>query len=429
MIRLCALTFMNRVSTLLAGMSAVALFTAPGAWAQESGQDTGSAIPGPIELPNATPAPSPAPSGSIVAIPPAGQRGGQSGGIGPDSLSGFSLDGSTPAPRPAPRPTPAPTSAPPPATAPTRSSPSATPPPIRTNSPVTRPSQSPIGTDRSVGRLTPVPPTSFDRDAFPGENGSPFEQAPEGLTAPASGMDNWPWLLALLAVIGGGAFAWQSRRRKAALAGGPSDEVVTERAASPAPVASPPPSKPATPIPAQPETPKVPTGTITTSALRPDLQVEVEPIRAEFSERGFVLDYRLMIANVGHGAAQRPTLMQDWLFASPTQAADYEAFLSSPVGANDKPLPQSIPPGTTLSVDARAIMTLEQARVVQIEARKLLLPILAIRVRHGGQAPAQKPATHGMWLIGRKGGSDGRMAPIRADRGARVIRDLEFKRQ
>ena len=421
MIRLCALTFMNRVSTLLAGMSAVALFTAPGAWAQESGQDTGSRIPDPIQLPTGTPSPSPAPSGSIVAIPPAGQNGGQSGAIGPDSLSGFSLDGSTPAPRPAQRPTPAPTPAPQPATAPTRSSPSAAPPPVRTNSPVTRPSQPPVGPEGSFGRLTPVPPTSIGREAFPEEPGSPLDlPVPDGLTNPESGMANWPWLLALLAVIGGGIFAWQLRRQRTASAGGPAIDALQA-----APEASPPPSPP------QPETPKpsVPSGIVTTSALKPDLKIEVVPTRAVFSQDGFSLDYQLTIANIGHGAAQRPTIRQDWLFASATQAEDYEAFLARPADSADQPLPQSIPPGSAIRLDAKAHLPLEKAQAVVIDGRQLLLPIIALRIRHGGQAPAQKPAAHGMWLIGRKGGSDGRMAPIRADMGARIIRDVELKRQ
>lgn len=237
-------------------------------------------------------------------------------------------------------------------------------------------------------------------------------------------MANWPWLLALLGLIGAGLFAWQMRRQRAATVGGPEIDARPLSAPAPTPTPSPTPPQPsAPPIPAQ------PAGIVTTSALKPDLKIEVEPVRAVFAEDGFSLDYRLAIINTGHGAAQRPTIRQEWLFASPTQTEDYEAFLARPADSSDQPLPQSIPPGTAIRLDARAVLPLDQARAVVIEGRQLLLPILALRVRHGGQAPAQKPAADGMWLIGRQGGSDGRMAPIRADKGPRIIRDVELKRQ
>lgn len=416
---------MNRVSILLAGMSAVALFATPSARAQEAGQDSGSRIPDPIVIPN-SPTPSPAPSGGIVAIPPAGQRSGQSGSIGPDSLSGFSLDGSTPAPRPAQRPTPAPSPAPPQATAPTRSSPTTNPPPVRTGSPVTRPSDAPIGSGSSFGRLTPVPPSRIVPRGAEDEFDSPLDlPVPDGLTSPESGMANWPWLLALLGLIGGGLFVWQMRRQRLSTAGGPAtDARVSAPATQPAPAPTPTPPQPVAPPP-----PAAPAGIVTTSALRPDLKIEVEPVRAVFAEDGFSLDYRLTIANVGHGAAQRPTIRQEWLFASAKQAEDYDNFLARPVDQMDQPLPQSIPPGSAIRLDARAMLPLSDAQAVVIDGRQLLLPILALRVRHGGQAPAQKPAADGMWLIGRKGADGGRMAPIRADKGPRIIRDVELKRQ
>ncbi|MBW0144317.1 hypothetical protein [Sphingomicrobium clamense] len=417
---------MTRVSTLLAGMSAVALLVAPEARAQDGDQDT--AIPGPIVLPNATPAPtpSPTPSGGIVAIPPSGQRGSGDSAVGPDSLRDFSLGGPTPAPRATPAPTPAPT--PPPSTAPTRPSSTGSPPPARTNSPISRPEPPPPGSAGSSGRLTPVPPTRINPGAVvPEERGAPVDlpPPPEGFTPPESGTAAWPWLLALLALIGAGAFAWHRRRSGLALAGGPA----LERAPAPQPAPRPAP----TPPPPQPETPKAPpaapAGVITSSVLKPDLEIDVEPVRAVFSEEGLALDYRMTIANKGHGEARGLTIRQDFLFASGTQANDFDEFLGRPVDAEDKPLPTTIPPGTAIGLDAKAFLPLNKARAVIFEGRQLLLPILALGVRHGGQASAHKPDAHGMWLIGRTGGSDGRMAPIRADQGPRIIRDLELKRQ
>ena len=415
---------MTRVPTLLAGLSAVALFAAPSAWAQEAAQDEGARIPDPIQLPGTTPAPSPAPSGGIVAIPPSGQQGSGSGSgsIGPGSLSDFSLGG--PTKRPSPAPTPAPTPAP----QPSRALPTPVPPPSGAGARAGQAAPPPRRPDGQVGNVTPVAPPQTPREIRTLDaGGPPFDRsgAPEGLTAPESGVANWPWLIALLGLIGAALFAWQLRRQRVATAGGPA----LERA--PAPTPTPTPAAPRTPAPdSSPRSaPTIPTGTITTSALKPELTLEVEPVRAVFSDEGFSLDYRLTIANVGHGAAQRPTIRHDWLFASATQAEEFDSFLARPVGADDKPLPQSIPPQSAIRLDARAIMPLDKARAIIVEGRQLLLPILALGVRHGHQAPSQKPAAHGMWLIGRAGGSDGRMAPIRADQGPRVIRDVQLKRQ
>ena len=204
---------------------------------------------------------------------------------------------------------------------------------------------------------------------------------------------------------------------------------VAGRTASPAPAPAPtsPRTPPATPS-APPQPAAKPTGTITTR-LAPELAIEVEPLRAVFAEEGFTFDYRLTIANKGQGEARTPTIRQDFLFASPRQEHEFDEFASRLAGADDKALPRSIPAGSSLQLDARAHLPLDKAQVVIVNDRKLFLPILALAVRHGGQAPANKPAATGAWIIGRKGGADGKMAPIRGDQGARIIRDLQLKRQ
>ncbi|WP_265569940.1 hypothetical protein [Sphingomicrobium nitratireducens] len=370
----------------------------------------------------------PAGQGNVVAIPAPGSGTQQQteDAVGPDSLRDFSLGGTparTPRPAPAPAPAPAPSPAPTPARPdPASSAPTPAPAPASsapTPSPVIAP-DTPVSSDGSQVAPAPLEPPVLDDDLLDAPmSGQPGLAGTESdaTMGPESAFVTWWWIAALLAA-GAAGYWWFSRRKREELAfEGPS---IAERVAAPLPEPAPAPA----PAPAQPAT----SGLISTRIL-PELHVEARATRATLTESELLIDYDLMIANRGAGAARAPTIDVALIMAGARQDQAIEAFLGHPDLGKGKPPAPVIEPYSDIALRGTARLALAQAQIAVVEGRQLLLPMLAFAIRHAGQSPAEKPAARGVFLVGRKGGEGGRMAPLRADKGPRIFRDLDVRRQ
>ncbi|MCJ7421553.1 hypothetical protein [Sphingomicrobium astaxanthinifaciens] len=390
----------------------------------------------------------------IVAIPPSGGETGEAareGAVGPESLRDFSLDPAdraparpqasppaspgTPAPPPSVAPSPRPVepapsrpTAPPPGAAPTAAS--AAPPVAASGSEATPSASASTRSQEAARTLVATEPTA------PSVAIAPRAPAPE-LEEEATNLKGW--LLALVPVIVTiGAFLLIARRRKARGGSGQLGPTKVAQEARPPLPASPPahasarpaPARPAPspPAPDRPDPAPAPSGLVTTT-LKPDLQVAVAPLRCAIDEEELWLDYRIDLVNRGTGAAHAVHFDVAMLNAGPEQAQQIAEFAAHPQATGRAAPVPLLAPGQGRSLTGRAALPLASAKVYVIEERPLLMPILVVAPRRAaGQAnPAiiGEPAV--AYMVGRSGGSGGRLAPIRADVRPKLIRDAALK--
>jgi hypothetical protein len=373
--------------------------------------------------------------------------------VGPRELQNFNLGGNTerpaatvPAPataQPAPSPVPAtrqatPTVADRPASA--RPATTVARPSTPVETVVAEPSRpSSTGPSFSLPSLPQAAPTTPVEMA-------PAAPAPATLPpAPAPERSNWPWLLAGLAVAAGLVFLFWKRSQPsqqqvpAMAAPAPMPRAVPEPKPAPAPrpvrapATLPPPSNtinarmpapaaaPSDTINARAPVAAAPTpetsGGIVSRALKPQLAFEFTPLRAELNEAGIaLLSFELVVTNNGSAPARDVLVETTMINAGAKQDEEIANFFRNPVGRGDR-IPV-IAPMAKMTFRTRVPLTPERLNPIEIEGRKLLVPIVAINALYawsGGDA--QRSAS---FLVGRGGADGGKMGTFSLDRGARA---------
>lgn len=368
-------------------------------------------------------APAFAQDSAVTAAPPT-PAGPREDVIGPPQLSGFSLNGTVtrraettpartqpaaPAPRTA---TPAPPQQrrPAQAEAPAAPRPRA---PAEQQAPSTEPSL-------DFGQPTParVPPLAFPSDALGAE---PASSSPIGSFASAESESGGglaallPWLIALLAAVG--AAAWYLRRQRPGLALAGAGGNASAFDLSPAPEQVPAqPRAPAPPVPAPPSA--APAGIVSTR-LRPWLEISFVPDFVEIDGDRAVIHFEVAVFNSGSAPA-RDVLIEAVLFnAGADQDEAIEAFFARPVGKGETA--PVLGPLRRMNFRHSVTMTRDKMRIFEVEGRKLFVPLIGFNALYGWSGG--RGQTSMSYLIGRD--TDGqKMAPFRADLGARTFRGL-----
>lgn len=372
--------------------------------------------------------------------------------VGPRELQNFSLPGTVtrpaetpPAQRTAPaaerRPAPRTTTAP--APAPTRAA--EAPPANQRAATTTRSAPQPAAQARTasaeVARATPTPapapaptpgfssvtmrlppPTDAPADQSQASAGPavfPEQEEAASALAPEQGLPLWPWLLAAMALGGGGAFLfWRNRGRGAAYAGGPQINafVAPEPAARPrAPAPVPRPPAPA-PAPAPPSS----TGGVITTRLRPWVDLEFLPTRCIVEEQEVRFDFDLVLTNSGSAAAKDVLIEAVVINASPEQEQEIAAFFARTDGAGDR-IP-NIPPLKSVALRPQLALPLNQLRVLEAGGRRVFVPLIAFSAQYRwGSGSAGRTAA--VYLLGRETKGE-KLAPFSLDLGARTFRGI-----
>jgi len=242
-------------------------------------------------------------------------------------------------------------------------------------------------------------------------------------TEDSGGLLKWlPWIAALIAAAG--AAIWYFRRERSgaySLAGagagadasafdmGPTSAPPRPAPTQRAPVPSPPPAAP--PVAA-------PVGIVSTR-LRPTLEIQFVPQRAVINDDGATIEFEIGVYNSGSAPA-RELLVEAALFnAGPDQDEAIGAFFARPT-AKGEPIP-ALPPFQSLAFNHAVTMTREQMRLFNVEDRSVFVPVIGFNALFkwsGGDGQ-----TSSSYIVGRDGNGD-RLAPFRADLGARVFRDV-----
>jgi hypothetical protein len=259
-----------------------------------------------------------------------------------------------------------------------------------------------------------------------------------------SGSISWPWIAALLALIGGGAFlAWSRRDRsrrhgdpgRMAFAGHAPDAVEPDFASplrpradpvpsrgGPAPGPRPDPVPPAGTVPAS--APKPPSdGTIVSTKLKPQLNVEFVPDRVVITEKEVMLMFEIVIGNVGSAPA-RDVLVEGHLFTAHVgQDREIATFFQNPAASDDRMT--LIAPLGSVSLKSVARLPLEEVHQFEAGGRKLFVPLIGFNIlyRFGG-TEGQASAS---FLVGRGSEGDEKLAPFRIDQGPKIFRGLSSR--
>ena len=353
--------------------------------------------------------------------------------IGPRELEDFSLNGTVtrPAPttpsrtEPAPRPTP-PATTRAPATSPAPAP--RTPPTARDSSP-----QAPsVSVAPPPGDVLSAPPTPApDLGSPAAEPGFTPDPAPIGDISSDQQSNYLPWLLALLLLAGGaGYFAWRQRSGPSyATASGRADALARpEPAPAPQPLQrTPPQPQPAAPPASgnvvstrlRPATPVAPTGVVSSTRLRPWLEIEFTPGRCVVEDDKATIQFDVAVFNSGSAPA-RDVLVEASMFnAGPEQDEEIGAFFAHPVAEGDR-IP-AIPPLKRIALKSAVTLTGDQLRQFEVGGKRIFVPLVGFNALYrwsGGEGQ-----TSASYLVGRDGQGE-RMAPLRLDLGPRVFRGL-----
>lgn len=241
--------------------------------------------------------------------------------------------------------------------------------------------------------------------------------AASDIDAPAGGLPMLPWLIAALAFAAAAAWYFLRQRPRESYAGAAALSAFDAPAVRP-PAPAPRPAPPLrTPPPAAPK--PAPAGVVSTR-LRPWLELEFTPQRAIVDEQKAAVAFELSVLNSGSVPA-RDVLLEASLFnAGPLQDQQIRGFFDNPVAKGDR-IPM-IPPLQRVAVSTAVFLSRDQVRPIEIEGRKLFVPMIAFNALYGwsggqGQSSAS-------YLVGKVTKAGEKLAPFRVDLGPRVFRNL-----
>ena len=251
---------------------------------------------------------------------------------------------------------------------------------------------------------------------------------------------SWPWVAALLALIGGGAFVAWSRRAKNRRYGDPgrmafaglAPETDVETApvrprAQPAPRPDPVPARVAPkprPDPVPSPAPKAADdGLIKSTAFKPELNFQFVPDRAVVTEREVMLQFDVVLTNSGAAPARDVLVEAKLVPAHAGQDREIAAFFQQPQATGDRMA--GIPPFGKVSLKSAVRLPLDQLHSFEVDGRKLFVPLVAFNILfRGGGSEGQASAS---FLVGRGDDGDEKLAPFRLDLGPRIFRGLSAR--
>lgn len=293
--------------------------------------------------------------------------------------------------------------------------------------------------DIAAGRAPATPSLPLEVTTGTAPQPSPIDPLATPAQDSGGGFLSMPWIAALLALIGGGAFiAWNRRSRRQrygdvgrmAFAGlaeaAPEAESMARAQPRPDPVpargqtgASPRPD----PIPPKPALPPANDGLIVSSRLRPELNVEFHPDRVVVTDEDVLLQFDVVLTNVGSAPA-RDVLVEGRLFTAHVgQDREIAEFFHNPAVNGDRMT--SIAPLGRISLKSVARLPLDEVHRFTAGDREMFVPLVGFNILYrAGSAESQASAS---FLVGRGGEDDQKLAPFRIDQGPRSFRGLSAR--
>jgi hypothetical protein len=291
----------------------------------------------------------------------------------------------------------------------------------------------------STGEITPSVPLDVTTNQAQQPS---YDEAVSPSATPLSPNNNfftWPWLAALAALIGGGAFiGWSRRGRRqrygdagrlafAGLVPDAEAETAPFPPVRPRPDPVPPRAQPR-PDPVPPPAPKPASkpaddGLIVSTALKPVLNVEFQPDRAVVTESEVLLQFDVTLTNSGSAPARDVLVEGRLVCAHAGQDQEIAAFFHEPQATGDRMA--GIPPLGKVALKSAVRLPLDQLHSFEVEGRTLFVPLVAFNILfRSGSGESQASASY---LVGRGSDEDEKLAPFRLDLGPRIFRGLSAR--
>jgi hypothetical protein len=314
---------------------------------------------------------------------------------------------------------------------------------IATSRPATAASRQPLSEQvpSALGEATPSLPLDVKTDSAPLASDAVGSTPASASQAGPSSLLSWPWLAALIALIGGGAFiAWsrRSKHRRYADAGRMAFAgLVADTDVEPAPLPPvrprpdpvPPRAQPSPrPDPLPPAAPKpapkpADDGLIKSTALKPELNFQFVPDRAVVTDQEVMLQFDVVLTNSGAAPARDVLVEAKMVPAHAGQDQEIAAFFQQPQATGDRMA--GIPPLGKISLKSAVRLPIDQLHSFEVEGRKLFVPLVAFNILfRGGGGEGQASAS---FLVGRGTDGDEKLAPFRLDLGPRIFRGLSSR--
>lgn len=267
---------------------------------------------------------------------------------------------------------------------------------------------------------------------------APALPAPSLPAEPSSGFSPLPWIAALLALAAGAVvfFGRRQRRDRYAAAGvsglfeAPEPQPAApplRRAPAPQPQAKQPHPTP------QPATrgavvsglrpASSPPGVIT-SALRPWIELELEPSQALVTDEQAAIAFDVTLFNSGSAPARDVAVEARLINAGQEQDVELSQFYTSDSAAKDK-IPQ-VAPLARITLKSAVRLPRSAIQEYEVEGRRLFMPMVAVNSRYRWSSGEGQSAAS--FLVGPAANDGGKLAPLRLDQGKRGWRSLAARR-
>jgi hypothetical protein len=257
-----------------------------------------------------------------------------------------------------------------------------------------------------------------------------FPQPTSGVSSPVedTGSDSfplWPWIAALLAAIGAGAWYFRRQRSGYAFAGAGGDASAFDLSPAPAPPRAAPIPKPQpaprAPVPDAAPAPKpatAPVGIVSTR-LRPWLEIEFSPEAAIVDDEKGAIQFEVTLFNSGSAPAREVHVEGALFNASPDQDQVLGQFFAQPGGQGGDRI--TVPPLQRMSFRSVVSLPREQLRLFEVEGRTLFVPLVGFNAVYSFSNGQGQTSTS--FIVGRNSNGE-KMAPFRIDQGAKTFRGL-----
>ena len=369
---------------------------------------------------------------AILAVPAAAQQTSPGGSIPIYDITPQAVPTPSPTPTatPTPRATPTPTprvAAPVPRATPTPS-PRATASPVAarptpTPTPRVEPEAVPAAEPTYVGQpVLPLPTPEPSASPSPTASATPAAVAP--VAAEGGSLPWWAWFLGGIAVASAAAFVLTRRRapepRYAPAPMEPAAPLPPVPAVEPEAVPAVPAPRPVRP-PVAPVTPPAPAPVAPTPG--PFLEFQLAPLRVGLEGDRALLDFDLTVGNPASTAVSEVRIATLLITANAAQDEQIAAFFSD---ADKRGLdPFALAAGERRHLEATMALPRAAVNIVQANDRAFFVPMIAIDARYRWD-DGRESRTTAAFMVG-PAAPQGKLAPIFADRGDRMVDRLEVR--
>jgi hypothetical protein len=163
---------------------------------------------------------------------------------------------------------------------------------------------------------------------------------------------------------------------------------------------------------------------LVTSALRPWIELDLEPSQALVTDEQAAIAFDVTLFNSGSAPARDVAVEARLINAGEQQDVELSRFYTSDSDAKDK-IP-AVAPLSRITLKSAVRLPRSAVQEYEVEGRKLFIPMVAVNSRYRWSSGEGQSAAS--FLVGPAANDSGKLAPLRLDQGKRGWRSLAARR-